>query len=75
MKLNYDDRRDNVEKLQDMVKNTLENIEKMEESMAFVSPEEREKIREKNHRREEAIEAMRAEIKDEARAREKGYEL
>ncbi|ASA95891.1 MULTISPECIES: small acid-soluble spore protein Tlp [Anoxybacillus] len=75
MKLNYDDRRDNVEKLQDMVKNMLENIEKTEESMAFVSPKEREKIREKNHRREEAIEAMRAEIKDEARAREKGYEL
>ncbi|MBE2941241.1 small acid-soluble spore protein Tlp [Anoxybacillus flavithermus] len=75
MKLNYDDLRDNVEKLQDMVKNMLENIEKTEESMAFVSPKEREKIREKNHRREEAIEAMRAEIKDEARAREKGYEL
>ncbi|OOE04488.1 small acid-soluble spore protein Tlp [Anoxybacillus kestanbolensis] len=75
MRPNEDDRRDNVEKLQDMVQNTLENIERAEETMAFASPEEHEKIREKNHRREEAIEAMRAEIKDEARAREKGYEL
>ncbi|KHF29066.1 Small, acid-soluble spore protein Tlp [Anoxybacillus sp. BCO1] len=43
MKPNYDDRRDNVEKLQDMVQNTLENIEKAEETMAFASPEERRK--------------------------------
>ena len=72
MKRNYDDRRDNVEKLQDMVQNTLENIEKAKETMVFASPEEREKIREKNERREQAIEAMRTEIKDEARARERG---
>jgi small acid-soluble spore protein (thioredoxin-like protein) len=55
-----------------MVQNTIENIEEAEETMAFSSPEEREKIEEKNHRREEAIEAMRAEIKDEASARENG---
>jgi small acid-soluble spore protein (thioredoxin-like protein) len=69
---NHDDRRDNVEKLQEMVQNTIENIEEAEETMAFSSPEEREKIEVKNHRREEAIEAMRAEIKDEASARENG---
>jgi small acid-soluble spore protein (thioredoxin-like protein) len=69
-----DDRSDNVEKLQDMVQNTIENIEKAEETMQFASPEEREKIREKNRRREEAIAAMRAEIKDEAAAREHGYQ-
>ncbi|EZP76889.1 small acid-soluble spore protein Tlp [Parageobacillus genomosp. 1] len=69
-----DDRSDNVEKLQDMVQNTIENIEKAEETMQFASPEEREKIREKNKRREEAIAAMRAEIKDEAAARENGYQ-
>jgi small acid-soluble spore protein (thioredoxin-like protein) len=69
---NHDDRRDNVEKLQEMVQNTIENIEEAEETIAFSSPEEREKIEEKNHRREEAIEAMRAEIKDEASARENG---
>lgn len=68
-----DDRSDNVEKLQEMVQNTI-NIEKAEETMQFASPEEREKIREKNRRREEAIAAMRAEIKDEAAAREHGYQ-
>jgi small acid-soluble spore protein (thioredoxin-like protein) len=71
---NPDDRSDNVEKLQDMVQNTIENIEKAHETMQFSSPEERAKIEEKNRRREEAIEAMRAEIKDEAAAREHGYE-
>ncbi|ATA59874.1 small acid-soluble spore protein Tlp [Geobacillus sp. FSL K6-0789] len=70
-----DDRSDNVEKLQEMVQNTIENIEKAEETMQFASSEEREKIREKNRRREEAIAAMRAEIKDEAAAREHGYQL
>ncbi|WP_090948430.1 small acid-soluble spore protein Tlp [Parageobacillus thermantarcticus] len=70
---NPDDRSDNIEKLQDMVQNTIENIEKAEETMQFASPEEREQIREKNKRREEAIAAMRAEIKDEAAARENGY--
>lgn len=69
-----DDRSDNVEKLQEMVQNTIENIEKAEETMQFASLEEREKIREKNRRREEAIAAMRAEIKDEAAAREHGYQ-
>ncbi|MBR2518100.1 small acid-soluble spore protein Tlp [Geobacillus sp.] len=70
-----DDRSDNVEKLQEMVQNTIENIEKAEKTMQFASSEEREKIREKNRRREEAIAAMRAEIKDEAAAREHGYQL
>ncbi|KAF0994959.1 small acid-soluble spore protein Tlp [Geobacillus sp. TFV-3] len=69
-----DDRSDNVEKLQEMVQNTIENIEKAEETMQFASPEEQEKIRVKNRRREEAIAAMRAEIKDEAAAREHGYQ-
>ncbi|MBB5323040.1 small acid-soluble spore protein (thioredoxin-like protein) [Anoxybacillus tepidamans] len=70
---NPDDRSDNVKKLQDMVQNTIENIEKAHETMQFSSPEEREKIQAKNERREEAIAAMREEIKDEAAARENGY--
>jgi small acid-soluble spore protein (thioredoxin-like protein) len=71
---NPDDRSDNVEKLQDMVQNTIENIEQAHETMQFSSPEERANIEAKNQRREEAIAAMRAEIKDEAAAREHGYE-
>ncbi|RSK27143.1 small acid-soluble spore protein Tlp [Bacillus sp. HMF5848] len=66
-----DDRSDNVEKLQEMVHNTIENIERAEESMAFTDSEElKQKIQDKNHRREESIEAMRSEIKDEAQYRE-----
>ncbi len=72
-KSNPDDRSDNVEKLQDMVQNTIENIEKAQETAEFSSGEERERIEAKNHRREESIEAFRAEISDEASARENGY--
>jgi len=62
-----DDRSDNVEKLQDMVQNTIENIEEAEETMRYASGQDKQNIREKNKKREEAIEGMRAEIKDEAR--------
>lgn len=68
-----DDRSDNVEKLQDMVQNTIENIEASHETMEFASPEERAKIEAKNKRREESIAGMREEIKDEAAARENGF--
>ncbi|SES77974.1 small acid-soluble spore protein (thioredoxin-like protein) [Oceanobacillus limi] len=60
-----DDRSDNVEKLQDMVQDTIQNIEAAHETMQFASGEEKEQIKAKNKRREEAIEGMRAEIKDE----------
>lgn len=62
-----DDRSDNVEKLQNMVQNTIENIEEAEETMRYASGQDKQNIREKNKKREEAIEGMRAEIKDEAR--------
>lgn len=70
MKPKPDDRSDNVEKLQEMVHNTLENIEKAEESMETASPEQRRQIEAKNERRHESIEAMREEIKDEYRAQQ-----
>lgn len=44
---NPDDRSDNVEKLQDMVQNTIENIEEAEESMEFASGEDKQRIKEK----------------------------
>ncbi|KAB7666436.1 small acid-soluble spore protein Tlp [Bacillus sp. B1-b2] len=73
-KSNPDDRLDNVEKLQDMVQNTLENIEKAEETMEFASSEEKEMIKEKNSRREDSIHSFREEIKDEATDRKNGYQ-
>ncbi|NGY70309.1 small acid-soluble spore protein Tlp [Bacillus megaterium] len=68
-----DDRSDNVEKLQDMVQNTIENIEKPRKRCSLLLLKSGANPRE-NRRREEAIAAMRAEIKDEAAAREHGYQ-
>lgn len=69
-KPNPDDRSDNVEKLQEMVQNTIENMEEAEETLnGDVSGADREAVEAKNARREEAIEGMRREIVDEARNR------
>ncbi|WP_186577360.1 small acid-soluble spore protein Tlp [Aquibacillus kalidii] len=64
-KPNPDDRSDNVEKLQNMVQDTIENIEAAHDTMRYASGEEKEQIKNKNARREESIQAMREEIKDE----------
>ncbi|OZT14474.1 small acid-soluble spore protein Tlp [Priestia aryabhattai] len=72
-KPNPDDRSNNVERLQSMVQNTIDNIEKAEATMAHATGEERAKIEQKNHNREVSIEAMRNEIQDESKAREEGY--
>lgn len=61
-----DDRSDNVEKLQQMVHDTIENMEAAEESMQFAEGEHKRQIERKNERRRESIEGMREEIKDEA---------
>ncbi|MCG8395057.1 small acid-soluble spore protein Tlp [Bacillus atrophaeus] len=71
---NPDDRSDNVEKLQDMVQNTIENIEEAEESMKNASGEDKQRIKEKNAKRNESLEAFRSEIQDESQARENGYQ-
>lgn len=60
-----DDRSDNVEKLQEMIHDTYENIAEAEEHLNWASGEDRENIKEKNERRRQAIEGFRAEIKDE----------
>ncbi|WP_147534718.1 small acid-soluble spore protein Tlp [Bacillus marasmi] len=66
---NPDDRSDNVEKLQEMIVHTIENMEEAEEALEFASPEERAQIEAKNERRRESIDSMRLEVKDEARNR------
>ncbi|MCQ6282183.1 small acid-soluble spore protein Tlp [Bacillus sp. EB600] len=64
-----DDRSDNVEKLQEMITNTIENMEEAEESMAFTDSEEQlQQIEAKNERRRESLESFRSEVRDEARA-------
>lgn len=62
-----DDRSDNVEKLQEMVQNTIGNMRKAEETMMLTDDDDnRAKIATKNERRRESIHAMREEISDEA---------
>lgn len=67
-----DVRSDNVEKLQDMMKNTKENMEAAEEMMAYVDENERKALKQKNARREESMSGFREEILDEAAARKNG---
>jgi small acid-soluble spore protein (thioredoxin-like protein) len=71
-----DNRKDNVKKLQEMVQNTIGNIEAAEETMSNtnLTEEQRQNIRAKNERRRASIESMSSEIKDEARAQGNRYE-
>jgi len=64
---NPDNRSDNVGKLQEKVTNTIENIEASHDSLKFATEEEKKNIEDKNKRRNQSINAMREEIKDEAR--------
>ncbi|SFG61384.1 small acid-soluble spore protein (thioredoxin-like protein) [Halobacillus alkaliphilus] len=64
---NPDNRSDNVGKLQEKVTNTIENIEASHDSLKFATDEEKKNIEDKNKRRNQSINAMREEIKDEAR--------
>ena len=67
-----DNRADNVEKIQDAVQNTIENYREAEDYLADnaddISSEEAANIRNKNENREQSIQGMREEIKDEAQA-------
>ena len=67
MKNKKDDRSDNVDKIQNNINNTIENIEK---SNAAIDKEENKEIKtaleDKNDRRLNALDGMRKEIKDEA---------
>ncbi|MFC5467626.1 small acid-soluble spore protein Tlp [Cohnella suwonensis] len=69
-----DDRSDNVEKLQEAVQNTIDNLEQSEhyldEHAEEIGSQERNALTEKNEGRREAISSMRSEIKDEADAAE-----
>lgn len=62
-----DNRSDNVEKLQEMVQNTIENLEEAHDTLqnTSLSSEQRQAILSKNKRREESIRGFREEIKDE----------
>ncbi|GAA0122354.1 MULTISPECIES: small acid-soluble spore protein Tlp [Clostridium] len=74
MKNKPDDRRDNVDRIQQNISNTIENIHLANEMIEETSDENtKETLIEKNRRREKALDSMRSEIKDEAMAKENGY--
>ncbi|MFC5403688.1 small acid-soluble spore protein Tlp [Cohnella soli] len=65
-----DDRSDNVEKLQEAVQNTIDNLEQSEhyldEHSEEIGAQEQNALTEKNEGRRAAISSMRSEIKDES---------
>jgi len=68
-----DDRSDNVDKLQEQVVNTIENLEAAHDTLQNedLPEEQRQAILEKNRRREQAIAGKREEIKDEYQFQQK----
>ena len=70
-----DDRSDNVERIQRNIDMTIHNMELADEMIAKTSDRKNARsLEEKNERRRKALKGFREEIKDEARARERGYE-
>lgn len=69
-----DNRNNNVERLEQMVTNTIEHIEEAHKTLQNedLTQQEREAIETKNERRQESIGKFQAEIKDEMSARENG---
>ena len=62
-----DNREDNVERIQENIDCTIRNIREGEELIEETDNSQiKEQIEAKNERREQALDAMRAEIKDEA---------
>jgi len=69
-----DDRRDNVEKIEYNIGKTIQNMEAAEEIIEKTDNDKMKKdLIEKNKRREEALQGMREEIRDEALSRRKDY--
>lgn len=61
-----DNRKDNVEKLREQIVDTIENIEESHDTLQMdLAEEQKEEIREKNRRREQAIADKRDELRDE----------
>lgn len=65
-----DDRSDNVERLQNSVENTMQNMQEADDFLKAhateMSAEDQSDIKSKNRRRADAIDGFRNEIQDEA---------
>ena len=74
MKNKPDDRRDNVDRIQRNISNTIENFNLAEEAILKTDDKKTIKtLEDKNDRREESINSMRTEIRDEAIDKKNGY--
>ncbi|MFZ7133524.1 MAG: small acid-soluble spore protein Tlp [Eubacteriales bacterium] len=75
MKHKPDDRRDNVDKIQFNIDNTIENYHESKEMITKTDDEKMKKaLKEKNERRKDALHGMRDEIRDEAIDKKNGYQ-
>lgn len=74
MKNKPDDRRDNVDRIQRNIDSTIQNI-RLADEMIEVTDDEKTKrdLSAKNQRREQALNGMKKEIKDEAIAKQNRY--
>lgn len=69
-----DDRRDNVDRIQNMIDNTIVNYRETKDLMKKVDNEkERQDLADKNLRREQSLKNMKEEIRDEAIDKKNGY--
>lgn len=67
MKQNPDDRRDNVDKIQNTIDNTIKNIHEAESMIDSTDNcNTQAELKAKNERREQALDSLINEIKDEA---------
>ena len=74
MKHNKDDRTDNVDRIEYNIGKTIENHRLAEEMIEETSDENmKQTLKEKNLRREQALNGMREEIKDEAIDKQNDY--
>lgn len=74
MKNNPDDRRDNVNKIQANISDTIKNIHLADEMIEKTDDENtKRELSAKNDRRQHALDALRKEIKDEAINQEINY--
>jgi len=70
-----DDRRDNVEKIQKHIDNTIHNMEITEDIISNTSDKKlKTELTDKNERREKSLVSMKNELLDETWARENGHE-
>lgn len=69
-----DDRRDNVDRIQNNIDHTIAKYRETEDMIKnAVDQKQRQELQAKNERRESALKGMRKEIKDEALDKRNGY--